>query len=510
MYSLTFFQPIMRRSGAATATRGRALALTLPGLLALMVGASLALLRLSAETILICAISLALVIPIFIRTAARRFDPFEPCFIFGIAYGVMFVARPAETWASRTFSDQIAGVAVDFRTTFTKMLILALVGAVGFGTGYLTSAGRRLAAAMPQPPSRTDSRTLLRLATAFGVLGCLLFGLFLASTGVISGLRLLFAGRSLALTQAYYSSSSYFSYGLLLLIPAIMITFTVGLRERRPGAILLALLWLCLYLAIQIPLGDRIAMLPLLGGLLIYRYVATNTQPRLHTLVIVGVLAVFGSAVLVGSRTAGPHKKGIVQNAAELWHHPGEVLNPITKGGDGAEAPDLAAALTVVPARTGYTWGASTLADFFIRPIPRSLWSSKPPIPRARVITMLWPRYYYLGVANPEFSVLLYPYLDAGLPGVLLLMIVFGVIARAGYDYLRRYRGSIAVTLSYSVALPMLVMAVRDSPVDIVARAVFIVVPVWVAFRLSSPRASFQAPASVVLVGQQRGNAVQT
>ncbi len=249
---------------------------------------------------------------------------------------------------------------------------------------------------------------------------------------------------------------------------------------------IVGLIWLVIYLAIEVPLGDRGALLPLVGGGLIYYYLAKRRRPRPTTLLLAGAIALFGLAVLGGSRNADTKQTNKVATATALWQHPGRILDPILKGADGAEAPDLAAALTVVPQRIDYTWGASSLGDLFIRPIPRALWPAKPLIPRGRVSTMLWGRLYTQGTANPEFSVLLYPYMDFGLPGVLLMMILLGVLARAGYEYLKRHQDSLSVALLFSVALPMLVMAVRDSPVDIVARAVFWVLPIYLAFRWAS------------------------
>src|SRR5213593_758658 len=86
-----------------------------------------------------------LVAPIGRRLLRRRLDPFEPIVLFAVAYGVMFVVRPAAMIATHHLSYDGPRTSTDVSATFSKMLVLALVGAVAFVAAYETPIGRRFA-----------------------------------------------------------------------------------------------------------------------------------------------------------------------------------------------------------------------------------------------------------------------------------------------------------------------------------------------------------------------------
>src|SRR5262249_349420 len=54
-----------------------------------------------------------------------------------------------------------------------------------------------------------------------------------------------------------------------------------------------------------------------------------------------------------------------------------------------------------------------------------------------------------------------------------------GILARAAFEYLRRYPTRMAVRLLYALGLPFLVIALRDSPVDLLNRAAFVWLPLF-------------------------------
>ncbi len=151
-------------------------------------------------------------------------------------------------------------------------------------------------------------------------------------------------------------------------------------------------------------------------------------------------------------------------------------------------APVLAAALTQIPEKLHYTYGRTIFGDLVTRPIPRVLWSDKPVLPRDKLIASLWPVQYRKGGINPEFSVLLYFFWDFGLAGVVVGMLAFGIAARVLFEYFLRHRASSAVQLFYSLALWFVVIGLRNSPVDTLVQSVFVVLPVWVALRVSLRR----------------------
>src|SRR5439155_104033 len=101
---------------------------------------------------LISAVAVTLAVPIVARLLRGRFDPFEPIVLFVLAYGVMFVTRPAAMVADHHLAYDGPRMSTDVSATFTKMLVLAFLGAVAFVAGYEISLVRRPLSAHVRAP----------------------------------------------------------------------------------------------------------------------------------------------------------------------------------------------------------------------------------------------------------------------------------------------------------------------------------------------------------------------
>jgi hypothetical protein len=161
-------------------------------------------------------------------------------------------------------------------------------------------------------------------------------------------------------------------------------------------------------------------------------------------------------------------------------------------------AVTLAAALSVIPETLPHTYGKTIFGDLVVRPVPRALWAGKPETPRNELKSVLWPIEHAKRTINPEFSALLYFYWDFGLVGVVLGLAAYGMGARYLYEYYMRHHERLYVQVLYSLSLWCVVIALRDSPVDTLVRAVFILAPVLVLFPLArrSGRALQSEPVS--------------
>jgi hypothetical protein len=144
----------------------------------------------------------------------------------------------------------------------------------------------------------------------------------------------------------------------------------------------------------------------------------------------------------------------------------------------------MAATLSAVLARQDvvghYTWGETTVGDLVTRPVPRRLWSGKPEVPRTRLVKKLWPSQFATGNANPEFSTLLYFYLDLGTLGVIIGMAAYGVLFRLLYEWFLAGATSLWVQVLYALTVPFVVIGMRDSPTDTFMRFSLVVVPLIV------------------------------
>lgn len=437
---------------------------------------------------LVIAIAVVLATPIVARVVRRRFDPFEPMMIFLLAYGVMFVVRPASMIAAHHLAYDGPDSSTDVSATFTKMLVLALLGAVSFVAAYETALGRRLANRW-RGLGDLASRRVIIAALVIGAAGIASFAAFLASSSGISGLSIIFRGRTAELSREVQRTSFYFWYPFFLLVPATLVLFAVGLERRRKPLLVGALALGALFLLRTVPQGDRIAMLPLLGGTFVFYYVRRGARPSVVVLVAVALVALVGSAFLSDLRGRGDRHESVAQTIVRSMD-PARIVAPLVSGPDSEMAPVLAAALTQIPKKLHYTYGRTIFGDLVSRPIPRALWHDKPEPPRLKLISSLWPG---KGRGNPEFSVLLYFFWDFGVLGVFGGMFVFGIAARALYEYFLTYRSSQATQVLYAMALWFVVIGLRNSPVDTLVQLVFVVFPAWLAVRVPARRRARRA-----------------
>lgn len=415
-----------------------------------------------------CALALAL--PLAWRARQRRFDPFEPIVIFALAYGTMFVARPI----SMLVEDERRFWGVDVMPMLPRALVLALLGAVAFVAGYELVASRTLASRLP------GSRPISTRIAAAGALVLVAFALVALSlilplSDGVDSVRLLLEGRSPELGEVFEASSTYLLTGSFLFAPAAFVLIGLSLRDRSPYVVLAAALALTLALVRLVPVGGRIVLLPLLGGVFVLVYVMRDRRPRLTVLTAVAVVALLGSYLIVHVRD--PTDDRTLGSAVEdLADRPHAVLDPVLRSGDAEMVLALSAALTVIPDELSYRFGGATVGNLVTRPVPRELWAGKPLPPEEEVVATVWPQ-FYPGLA-PAFSPLLVFYWDLGLAGVALGMALVGVLARVFYDWFLLHRRAFGAQLIYSTGLWFMVIGARNDPVNTIVLAAFLLAPV--------------------------------
>jgi hypothetical protein len=436
----------------------------------------------SSASIFVVGLGVVLALPLVARGVRRQFDPFEPIVIFALAWGVMFIARPAVMLVH----GRLSWFGVDLRPTLPLALFLAFSGGVAFVCGYELGVGRVLAGALPRPRE---------ISTRAGVVGALvMIGLavtaFLVIVWPAGGYRrftILFAGAASdtadtrEVGRLLGAHGSYPLLTMMLLVPAALILLALALRERKAALAAAAALTFAAALAITVPRGARSFVLPLVGGGVTLLYLRRDTRPRFVSVV---ALAFFSSWVLVNVRE--PHARAaMASKLAGLVRHPETVFSPVVDGEDAEMAPVLAGALRVVPSRFHYRYGGALIGGLVERPIPRQLWPGKPQPSSTQIASTTWPSLVKDGF-KPAFSPLLVFYWDFGVAGVLAGMAVFGIACRTLYEWFLRHRASIAAQMIFSIALWFVVPAVRNDPVDTIVFACFLVLPLVLLERWSS------------------------
>ena len=145
-----------------------------------------------------------------------------------------------------------------------------------------------------------------------------------------------------------------------------------------------------IFLLRTVPLGARIAILPLLGGAFVFDYLRRDKRPSAVVLILVALVALVGSAFLSDLRGRSTRGESVEQTIVRSTR-PSRIVAPLVSGPDTEMAPVLAAALSKIPSTLHYTYGGTMFEDLVSRPIPRALWSDKPEPPRDRLIASLWP-----------------------------------------------------------------------------------------------------------------------
>ena len=435
---------------------------------------------------LIAAIGLVAVGPMLFRIAQGRFDPFEPVFVFALAWAGMFVVRPIAMLANNEFS-YIWAKGIAMRPYFDKMLLFALLGGLGWVVGYALPAGKRLARKAPAPPEGARVSTVVVIACALALLSIALFGIFVAQGGS-HALQIIFGGRSEAQNALLGRANKYLILGPVMLVGATVITYAIGLSKGRPGIVALSFGFLALTWLVWNTTGSRVVLFPMFAALLIIYYMHRDRRPGALTLIALLSVALFASAVIGFHRTAKNREtQSYVGAAAEVATHPDKIAYPLVKGADDAMAPGMVATISVVPRDKPYDYGWGVLRDALVRPIPRSMWAGKPLAPRQDTIKVMNPQDFWNKNANPEMSSLLIPYLSWGMFGALWL-VVYGIAARTVWEWFKLHRRNVAAQMIYALTLPLFLSVLRDSPVDAGALAIFLVVPIWLTFWLGRVR----------------------
>jgi hypothetical protein len=407
--------------------------------------------------------------------------------VFALAYGTMFVVRPAAMIARDEYYFLFAPY-LDIRTTFNEMLLLALLGAVAFQVGYFVPLGRRIAARAPSPRRDLIPRRLVAVSLFAASVGLLLFALFVDRAGGLPALSIVLGGRSDELQDLIVEAPKYLYYGPVLLAgPAILLS-ALAFERKSTAVAVMALVLVTLNVVIRGSYGSRLVLLPVFGAIVIYWYLHRYRRPGWTALAVLGVASVLVSAAIANGRLSPETEGGAVASYASALQDavtsPLTALEPILEGADASMAPGLAAAMVVVPEHLPHEYGLALATDLVSRGIPRQLWPAKPRAAHSRVTDVIAPRGATRSY-NLAYSVLLHAYIDWGLLGAVWLA-GYGIIARVGFEWFKLHQESMFARLVFALGLLLLVPALRDGPVDTLFRVATILVPIWLAFRVAT------------------------
>lgn len=454
-------------------------------LLATIAGLVISKLSPSFTVILLVFMGMVLALPIIVRAMQKRFDPFEPIVAFSLAYGILFLLRPIAVYLAGNYLVERPTRIIDVQDTFDLMLVIALIGAISFFAGYAIPWGSHLAKTLPKPHDNFPTSAIAVAATLIGGLGLLALILFLAMSGGTAALKLMLAGRSYQTIQNGISGG-YFSQAQGLLVPGALVMIAIGRIRRNTMVFLIGLIFGGVVLLRTLPLGSRAMLLPLVIGLGVFWYMQRTVRPGPFTLIVllVGFLAT-SSLVLAYRDQQARQTSSPTQVVTATFSDLGTLFYPLIGGEDASACLYMAAALQLIPEEVPHTYGRAILGDLVIRPLPRQLWANKPRAPREQLIEHMFPIEWQARIANPEYSLLPFFYLDFGIPGVAIAMATWGLCFRILFEYYRTYSDSIFAQLLLAVVLGMLPAFVRNSTIDFLVAMGVMVLPIWLIFKFA-------------------------
>jgi hypothetical protein len=412
--------------------------------------------------------------PIFVRAVQRKFDPFEPIQIIALTFFILYGIRPAAELASgfRYFDNQYA------RSGFTGAAAISLAGVLSTYAGYAMTIGRTWARRAPVGADRWDPERSVRFGIWVLVACGLLTAAFAATVGP-SNLFHFYLGRTNTSFQTFLAVSGYVGLGPYLTIPASIIFIFAFARLRTVKTFLLFAGSFAGAVFVSVPQGDRTYVLALVLPLVVFPYLRANRRPKAVTTLIVVLAAILGLNVLLATRTVGKRQPLPTEVVNAVTHIPHQ-LKDFATGVDLAEFSVLELEYEAYSAKTnalGYSPGETILATLAY-PLPRSIIgkNNKPQAAGQQVINRLFPpkmgqRASFNGAMFGDF------YSDFGWVTIILYCAAIGIMVRFMWEYFLLHKKSEGIQIVFAAALPMLVILVRNSITDAIARSLFMVGP---------------------------------
>ncbi|WP_336362057.1 hypothetical protein [Halalkalicoccus salilacus] len=399
-------------------------------------------------------------IPWLLSVRSGRFDLFEPAvfkslfiFMLAIAYIQRLYYEPREY-------TNLSELSTPFEAGFTTVGVLYIAYfAVLLGAYYLY---RPPTISLPQRLSLRGRETVLRRIG----LGYIMVGL----VGFVYLLWVVTAGNPLLLYTTSVSRSQLFEgLGPVVLIANmtyigyfLWILATMSRRELPSAAqiltlpVIVGLISLLGGRAAVIRIGIVLAILGYYAALrgfagydrsdsTVFRFVQ-RLHPTTH-LLLLPVFWTVASVFLIGAQAAGSDESPI--NALRS----ADPLRIVSAGVHNDTFDNMIALMEMVPAEMGYQYGAFYLR-VILNFIPRAIWPGKPVSTEGGVIRR-W--------AIPEGSGGLPPgdmgsfYMNAGIPGIIIGAIIYGVLLKLTYWTLYQNRNLLLTLFTFALVMAHLV-----------------------------------------------------
>ncbi|MEA2511548.1 MAG: hypothetical protein QOJ59_1035 [Thermomicrobiales bacterium] len=437
----------------------------------------------SVRWLIVVASAIVSLYPFVVGAMLRRFDFFEPIYIFAISYLVLFVIRPVFDLTHDGGLPMLLGYSLE--ATYTEALAVGLIGACSIYAGYYLGLGTRIGRAAPVPSGEWYYGTLNITILCMIAVSAAIFLYFVSSIGGVGGLLLMIRGRSVGRDEILTSTSGYLYSAPYWLISVGILMVAISPKWTSPRAVL----GFSLVLASQVMSvgnGDRSGFIPIACSLGLIAYLRQGSRPRIATITLVSVTVFFLGITLPREFRNVDDRRSSSETAFASVAHPGKAVREFFEGLDTAMVGGLAEEILIVPSRLDYQLGRTYLDDLS-RPVPRALWPSKPRSGDEQLMQVLWPDFYRMHIRF-YFSMFGEPYLNLGVVGVTFFGIVFGVLWKALYVWFAKDPRNTTVIALYALNWPFVFVYMRGGVGVDYQRQVIVVLPAVMALVIAQVR----------------------
>ncbi|HMT06091.1 MAG TPA: O-antigen polymerase [Solirubrobacterales bacterium] len=363
--------------------------------------------------ILVGLTGVVLAIPIVIRVAIGRVDPFEPVVCFVFVWALMFILKPLEILAT---GDSSLRDTFDVRPGLVPASVLGLIGATVFLLTYEIVLRRRrqrsqepIYASMRSTPDWSRQPPPSWLVN--GVIGLCALGM------------LTLAGASL--TEIAASGSSAYQYLIpLLATPAILLLLLRSKSGSRAAAVGTAFLVVS-SISFFVLYGQRAFILLPISAVFIYIYLSQRKRPRWAVLGLISLLVVVPIFTVIEVARENPEQGLTAVFEEEDIASPRAALDRFASGDSTA----MFSALALQMSTEGAIWDqkpGSEPISIVTRFVPKSLWPDKPRSSSEELYSKYFPAHYELNRAGTLFTLVSEFYYDSGIFGVIVGMSLVG------------------------------------------------------------------------------------
>ena len=372
-----------------------------------------------------------------VQVARRRFDPFEPVWLFLVGYVHLYVIQPLSL---REWALGVRGL--DVVTEANRRALWALLWMLAV---YYAGPGRWIATrVLPRPPS------------AWSGLAVAVLSPLLVAWGFFCALGVIMAGWGGDGVELSAEESLFRTFPFVMMVAGIVLVVT-GRRAGRSSPVALAcgLGVAAAYVAIWMFNGKRSHTLIGLLSTVCAFYVTRGRRPSWPVLATTAFAGASVVALSIGWRNNPNYERtprGFVQYLGDFQvvsilkslnvEDDEEAHNPkVVKSYETVEYGGYLLMLDTVPELAEYDHGANYIRVFSTF-IPRIVWADKPIYGRDK-----WIAAWRAGsefkraedFAGPAIGILGAAHLNGGAVGTLAVMTAVGLMLRAAYEFFLRY-----------------------------------------------------------------------